>query len=1140
MKRLLFFIVCLIGAVHLWAVPAKPGQKRTLPLADGTTIEATLVGDEHGHYWLADDGKAYLSSSGKGFYQQVDARAIMAAAKERRAVASAQNRKRLVQRRASKVSPFTGKKKGLIILVNFSDATFQQENNKRLFERIANEKNFSYGNFKGSVHDYFYDQSLGAEERFELDFDIAGPYTLSKELAYYGEDAILENGKVRKDIHIGEMIIESLRLADEDVDFKDYVWDSGSDEVDQVYVLYAGKGQADGGEAETIWPKEWNLASTNHYYNDGEGRLMLDGVWLDTFACGSELNGDGVIAGIGTICHEFSHCLGYPDLYDTDYSGGQGMGYWDLMCNGSYNDNGYQPAGYTSWERWQAGWLTPTELSATQMVTGMKALQDGGESYVIYNPGYRDEYFLLENRQKTGWDASLPGAGLLIMHVDYDAKVWRDNEVNDSDDYQRMTWIPADNDYQYLVIDSSRYYTPKGMATDTYPYGDNNSFSKSSTPTASLYHANTDGTYFLDSSVESITQNDDADKTISFNFRRWANSSLDMLELTVLSIENWNFDKRSVDGNYLRGSLTLRNHDVVKKTELMSLWLKDLGTQTSRVRTFRVDIAPDDTGIYGFSFGNLTIGHQYVLTLNYQSGETLYETEPFSCTFEDDGETIAGNEDLTRCEYWFDEDYAHKQYVYINDNRAVVRISADATGLDDGIHRMNVRVLREDGKYSAVSSSVFTKFGSETEAHLDYWFDDNFEQRSTMTMADTEDEQLLSLDLSDNELFPTGFHWLHIQVGLPGCVTSADQVCRVLKVESSNADVLEYWFDEVDVKKTQRLTGTSVSDGYVFVDDLDLRSLPNGVHRLYYRASSNDGLVNSSIERATIMKIFVGETQQLEYWFDNDYEGRAQLSGKAASDGNGYVFVDDLDLSQVAPGYHRLYLRASSSDGLTATQVVSADVVVMMDKTSKLEYWFDDDIKNSKVLVGNAASDGDGYVFVNDLDLSGVSRGVHRLYYRGRSDDGFTVTSVCVQTVYVGPLYNDSAGEPVLTAYSISIDDGEPIAFGSMNGTVEEELELELDVSDYEEGSYTLSATFWNSYGKSTTDWTPFWVTGSLTGDVNQDGQVGIGDIVAITNVMAGITTDEVTKQRADVNGDGQVGIGDIVAITNIMAGVSN
>ena len=100
----------------------------------------------------------------------------------------------------------------------------------------------------------------------------------------------------------------------------------------------------------------------------------------------------------------------------------------------------------------------------------------------------------------------------------------------------------------------------------------------------------------------------------------------------------------------------------------------------------------------------------------------------------------------------------------------------------------------------------------------------------------------------------------------------------------------------------------------------------------------------------------------------------------------------------------------------------------------------------------------------------------------------------------------------------------------------EAELNLALDASSLDEGTHTLKMTFWNSFGGSVSDETSFWVTGPLEGDVNSDGQVGIGDIVAVTNYMAG-NANGITLMKADVNGDGEVGIGDIVAITNIMAG---
>ena len=490
------------------AVPARPGQTRQLMLADGSTVNALLVGDEHGHFWQGADGRAYRLVAGTGYFQVVSRQAVLERAGQRRAAINSQRVKRLPGRRnVGEVGGIVGQKKGLVIMVNFSDVSFQTAHDNALYKRIANEKGFSYGSFKGSVRDYFYDQSQG---KFELTFDVVGPVTVSRTQEYYGSNDSDDN-----DLHAAELVIEALCLADGEVNYADYDWD-GDGVVEQVYVVYAGKGEADGGDASTIWPHEWTLSSAN-YYGDGNGAQYLDGVKIDTYACGGELNGSNDIAGIGTMCHEFSHCLGYPDFYDTDYSGGQGMGYWDLMDGGSYNANGYQPAGYTSYERWVAGWETPTELLYTQSVSNMEALQKGGGSYIIYNSGTNNEYFLLENRQKTGWDTSLPGAGLLILHVDYDTTVWGRNQPNDDPSHQRMTWIAADNNYQYSYINGSKSYSFSGMASDTYPYGNNNSFSKNSTPAATLYNNNADGTKYLDSSVENITQNSDG--TVSFQFK---------------------------------------------------------------------------------------------------------------------------------------------------------------------------------------------------------------------------------------------------------------------------------------------------------------------------------------------------------------------------------------------------------------------------------------------------------------------------------------------------------------------------------------------------------------------------------------------------------------------------------------------
>lgn len=508
MKKQLLITVMLMMTVIAMAVPAKRGVWKTLVLADGTEVRAHLVGDEHGHYWLAEDGKAYNEAEDAEYYVQVDAQQVMAKAKVRRAAANA---KRVKKRTFGHPTTITGKKKAIMILANYDDVEFQTGHDNALYQKIANQENYTEGKFVGSMADYFKAQSRG---KFELDFDVVGPVTVSQKAEYYGKNYYINGDPY--DEHPGELIIEVVNKAKEQItDWTPYDWD-GDGYVDQVYVVYAGKGEADGGAANTIWPHAYDLYSAQ---GDGDGTGPVEvgtSLYVNSYACGGELNGQtGDIAGIGTMCHEYSHCLGYPDFYDTDYSGGQGMSDLDLMDSGSYNGDGYQPAGYTCYERWFAGWETPITLEDDDVaVESMKSLQSGGESYIMYNKGNRDEYFLLENRQLDGWDASLSAPGLLIIHVDYDVTTWEDNEPNDDPDHQRLTWIPPGKTYQYVVQNGTKYFYTTEQ--DLFPYGSVTAFNKKFGTLAKLYNKNSDNTYYLSSSVEDITQN--ADGTISFNF----------------------------------------------------------------------------------------------------------------------------------------------------------------------------------------------------------------------------------------------------------------------------------------------------------------------------------------------------------------------------------------------------------------------------------------------------------------------------------------------------------------------------------------------------------------------------------------------------------------------------------------------
>ncbi|RRC98455.1 M6 family metalloprotease domain-containing protein [Prevotella sp. OH937_COT-195] len=487
MKKLFYSLAMLFIAITATAIPAKKGVKTTLKLTDGTQVVAELRGDEYGHYYEAADGRVFVESETPNIFTVADKAKLIGKADERR---KARDARRAERRKEFGVpTSYTGKKKGIIILVNFANKTFKTENNNALFQRIANEENFSEGSFVGSVHDYFSKQSNG---NFDLTFDVVGPVTVSRNDSYYGSNDIYGN-----DLRPQEMVVEACNLVADMVDFKDYDWDDNG-EVDQVYVLYAGKGEADGGLPVTIWPHEWELSATGKVQN-------IDGMRINTYACGPELNGSGKINGIGTLCHEFTHCLGLPDFYDTGYQN-FGLNAWSVMDYGCYNNNGFTPCNYTGYERMFCGWVNPTELKARNTtVTDMKSMDDFGEVFIMRNPGHDDEYYILQNVQQKGWDLYAKGKGLLIMHIDYNKDIWKKNKVNSSSSRQRCTIFPADN-----------YLNANSLAGDPFPYGSKNSFGNGTLPSAKLYNNNSDGTKKMNIEITDIKMSSDG--TISFNF----------------------------------------------------------------------------------------------------------------------------------------------------------------------------------------------------------------------------------------------------------------------------------------------------------------------------------------------------------------------------------------------------------------------------------------------------------------------------------------------------------------------------------------------------------------------------------------------------------------------------------------------
>lgn len=604
-------------AASAFAVPAKR-VKRQVQQPDGSVLTVMLRGDENFHYTSTEDGQplvqradgaycyATLDSNGKltasaqvahdvesrgaaelSFlnYYTAESQKVRSLGMERAKQRNARRMARLANRGVVDASGkpvrrvmagatggegigVTGKRKGLVILVNFKDKKMQSKHTQAEWNDYFNKVGYNkYGN-NGSVHDYFYAQSYG---KLDLEFDVIGPVTVSKNMASYGANDAQGN-----DIDPAGMIKEACELAyaKEKMDMSQYDWD-GDGAVDQVYVIYAGYGEAAGGEKNTIWPHEWDIQG-------GGYSLVLGGQRIRTYACSSELNGgNGTdISGIGTACHEFSHCMGIPDFYDTAGGGCFGMDAWDLMDYGSYGGDGYEPTGYNTYEKWVSGWIEPTILTEPCYIKNMKPLSDAPEACVVFNEANKNEYYIFENRQLKGTDVALPNHGMLVIHVDYDQKVWFDNEVNNTSNHQRFTVVPADNKL-----------TSETVTGDTYPGTTKSTeLTDTSKPAATLFNANSDGRKFLGKPVTDITEKDGL---ISFTFMGGVNLDAPQPKLMNMTETSFTGGWNAVDGaeSYtveLREKSTQPSVDkAVKVSEDLSKWGEKLAVEGT------IDISAD-------------------------------------------------------------------------------------------------------------------------------------------------------------------------------------------------------------------------------------------------------------------------------------------------------------------------------------------------------------------------------------------------------------------------------------------------------------------------------------------------------------------------------------------------------------------
>jgi immune inhibitor A len=440
MKRLFIVFVLVLLVTGAWSAPALKGFF-TMSQPDGTQLSVAQFGDEYHHWTETADGTLIVNKEGAYYVAAIDDSGELSATsvlaheapirgiRERQQTALQTSRKSLFHRRRESAQsrsiqisttggylPHKGSPRVLTIMAAFQDSTFTVNEPLEAFDQYLNgETQMDLGNKnhynQTSVQRYF---DICSQGQFTPQFDIVGPVTLPREQSYYGK------GNDRFYTFCRDAVIS---VRDQVDDWTVYDND-GDGNIEMVCIIFAGYGENQGGGEETLWAR----ASRQNIEVDGCPRINF-------FNCSSELyyplsgtDPEGVakkdyINGNGVFIHEMSHCLGLPDLYQTDgiFTINQGMEAWDVMDYGLYNRNGFAPAAYTAWEREAMGWIDIVPVTAPQHLSGLLPLDDGGKAYKFVNTADEsgNEYIVMECIANRGLNSYAYGSGLLVYHVAY-------------------------------------------------------------------------------------------------------------------------------------------------------------------------------------------------------------------------------------------------------------------------------------------------------------------------------------------------------------------------------------------------------------------------------------------------------------------------------------------------------------------------------------------------------------------------------------------------------------------------------------------------------------------------------------------------------------------------------------------------
>lgn len=818
MHRIVFLLLALLITMPVLAVPADPTPFE-ITLSDGSKIMVRQVGDESYSYLITEDGVPVVKGA-DGLYRLAPGQEELHRSRFKTRFAERNNelmsnmQQTLSRKMASarsggtlrKATPFDladktykSTKIAMVVLVQFPDLRFKHDFFE--FHDMLNKEGYSDHNMAGSVHDYFYDNSY---KQFDLQFVVEGPIMMDHEYAYYGQ-----NGDDGKDLNVGEMVIElSNKLQKNYVLLTgQYDWDNNGD-IDQLIVIYAGKGEASaGGDADKenyIWPHKWYLTNWFRKYRPEQKTLPeIGGKKVNKYLVTCELSGTGAFNGIGTFCHEFCHCLGLPDLYDTDYADngylGFGMNAWDLMASGSYGGPDYIgecPTGLSLLERYFLGWEDPGAFGSAFDVKNMPAFGDKPRegSYMIRQEDDDNEFVILENRQptKSKWfryvGTNPDVHGLLVYRCYYDPTVWTKNEVNIGTS-QYVTVIPCGKTFGTKGT-KGYYLTRDEYQSQLFPNIDCNALTPSSHIGFNGRWAHTELPFAW--AIKDIVEDDNG--LISFSYTSHYNP------------DPW-WDK---DDNPITGSSDAK----------LRYWVDDESEPqiVAYASALRVDLKDYDEGFHTL----------YMQLVNKDGYGSDVVTTPFY--------KLPAYQAM-KYNVWFDNDPSTQRVVENEENKSVFLFETDQ--LTEGFHTIHIQAY--NGEFlSEVKEAFFYRkpdvslTGKDLRVHA---MIDGVHSNQGLIYADGRlaEMDFYACDLDD------GFHVLQLYVQNKSGKTSDIYETYFIKAMDAFRDqylVVDYSIDGQqmpfmypDLKKGQKELNIL----------LPLEGIPDGKHVIDYVIASQDG-----------------------------------------------------------------------------------------------------------------------------------------------------------------------------------------------------------------------------------------------------------------------------------------------------------